>query len=644
MRTTLKRGIGRGAGLNGNGHASLPPGVITPMARYRQPPPPRGGLAARFGKFVGWVIVLLLMLGGGALGGSYLAGHDFVNGLAPRGLLKKAAEKGVDYVAPGKPAVALIIGSDRRYISHGDPGRSDTLMLIRTDPETKMVSMLSFPRDLNVEIHCPGHGTFVAKINAAYSTCGPVGSLETVKALTGVPINYLISVNFIGFVDIVNKLGGVYIDVDRRYFNNHTGPFGYAAINLEPGYQLLNGKDALSFVRYRHTDSDLFRVARQQMFVRSAKDQLRRISTTDYLGIAGAIKRNVQVARSGGHGVDLTTLKNYAFFFHSLPGGHFLQVRIQGIEGGNDLTAPQSDINAAVNQFMHPDVTAAAKANAAALNEKYHPKVTGINPKSVFITVLNGNGVTGAAAVAGTQLHARNYQILQPPSSLQADSPDGWNHVPTRIFYDVSQPKAKASAKQVAKLFSNASTGPLTPRFAPYANGATLVVVVGKSYQGQLIGPSATASTPVPRHQTPHTIRYPGASLSLMRSIRRRVPFRVEYPTVIDRSSRVDPEPPNPRVYTLLGHRAIRLVFTTGVPGQYWGVEETNWNNAPALAEKNFHRSFGGRKFIFYYSGANLHMVVLKEFGATYWVVNTLDDALSNETMIAIARGLRPLS
>jgi hypothetical protein len=132
-------------------------------------------------------------------------------------------------------------------------------------------------------------------------------------------------------------------------------------------------------------------------------------------------------------------------------------------------------------------------------------------------------------------------------------------------------------------------------------------------------------------------------TLPLMRAIRRKLPFRVEYPAVIDRSSRVDPEPPNPRVYTVQGHKMARLVFTTGVNGQYWGIQEMNWGGAPALSEKNFIRHFGHRTFEFFYSGSNLHMVVLKENGATYWVVNTLDDALSPETMIAIARGLRPL-
>ena len=641
MRTTLKRGIGRGAGANGNGHVSLPPGALTPVARYRQPVAPRRSWGRRLGTFLFWVFLLALMVAGGAAGGLYLYGHDFAQATSPHSRAMKRAAKQLDYVSPDKPAVALVMGSDHRYVDGKDPGRSDTLMLIRTDPSTHTVSMLSFPRDLSVEIHCPGRGTFVAKINAAYATCGPSGPLETVKALTNIPINYLINVNFVGFIQVVNKLGGVYIDVDRRYFNNHTGPTGFAAINLEPGYQKLNGKQALDFVRYRHTDSDFYRVARQQMFVRAAKEQMARFSKFHVPGLLKAIKQNVEVGRSGGRGVDLSTMVNYALFFHGLPGGHFVQVRIQGLEGQTDVTTAPQNITDAVNQFMNPDVAAPEKANAAALNEKYKPKITGIKPSSIFVTVLNGNGVTGAAAVAGNQLKQRGYQILQPPDSLQADSPDGWNHSRTRLFYDAARARSKAAARQVAKLFSNTSIGPLTPRFRPYANGAMLVAVVGKSYQGSLVGASPVTQTL--RHQAPQTSFLPTATRSLMRGIKRKVPFKVEYPAVIERGSRVDYEQPNPRVYTISGHKAVRLVFGTGAPGEYWGIQETNWSSAPALSEKNFIRHFGHRTFEFFYSGSHLHMVVLREHGATYWVVNTLIDSLSNETMIAIARGLRPL-
>src|SRR5438552_16119662 len=184
------------------------------------------------------------------------------------------------------------------------------MMLTATAPRNHTVALLSRPRDMRVAIHCPGRSVWYDKINAAYPTCGPLGSLETVKALTNVQIDYLLSVNFLGFIQVVDKLGGVYMDVDRRYFNNHRVPTGYAGINLEAGYQRLSGKQALDFVRYRHTDSDLFRVIRQQEFVRAAKEQLGRYSKFHVSSLLGAIKKNVEVGRAGGRGDDLSTMLN----------------------------------------------------------------------------------------------------------------------------------------------------------------------------------------------------------------------------------------------------------------------------------------------------------------------------------------------
>jgi hypothetical protein len=84
-------------------------------------------------------------------------------------------------------------------------------------------------------------------------------------------------------------------------------------------------------------------------------------------------------------------------------------------------------------------------------------------------------------------------------------------------------------------------------------------------------------------------------------------------------------------------------VFRTGIAGDFWGVQETDWDDAPVLGDRSFTRYLGGRRYDLYYSGRHLHMVVLHTKEASYWVVNTLVDSLSNETMLAIARGLKPL-
>ena len=173
----------------------------------------------------------------------------------------------------------LVIGSDKRANEAEDPGRSDTTMLVRLDPDKGLISMMSIPRDLKVEI--PGYGT--GKFNEAYSYGGTKLTLRTVKALTGMPINHVVNVDFLGFAQGVYAIGCVYTDVDRRYYHSNEGvppSEQYAEINIQPGYQLMCGKQALDYVRYRHTDTDIVRSARQQDFLSAARS---RISVKDIL-------------------------------------------------------------------------------------------------------------------------------------------------------------------------------------------------------------------------------------------------------------------------------------------------------------------------------------------------------------------------
>jgi len=178
----------------------------------------------------------------------------------------------LDDVDIGEPQTILLLGSDRRFADIGKVRpRSDTILLVRLNPDKHATAIMSLPRDLRVEV--PGHGT--RRINEAFHLGGAKLTIRTVQEFLSIPVNHVINVNFGGFRRAVNRLGCVFADIDRRYFNDNRGPEpDYAVIDLKPGYQKLCGQDALDFVRYRHEDSDFVRAARQQEFLRQAKQQV----------------------------------------------------------------------------------------------------------------------------------------------------------------------------------------------------------------------------------------------------------------------------------------------------------------------------------------------------------------------------------
>jgi LCP family protein required for cell wall assembly len=644
MRTTLKRGVGRAAGADGNGKAVLPPGTISAIARYRQPPPP--GITG-FGilrRFLLGTLIVLSSIGLGIGGGAYLWFHQSVVDVQSHPDLKKVQQE-LDIPVANHPAIALVIGYDhRRGIESAGPSRSDTVMLIRADPIEKTISLLSFPRDLLVPIYCGATPITTDRINSAYTRCQAKGTLDTVRHLTGLPINYVITVDFHGFKQVVDKLGGVWMDVDRRYYNRNTGASydDYANINLQPGYQLLSGQQALDFVRFRHTDDDFHRLARQQEFVRSVKEQIsRNLSLFDVPSIVNDIVKNIEVV-AGGHKLSGSNVVTWAFFAKNLPGGHFFQPKIQNVTGYAELTASQSSIQQAVNEFENPDVQSSKAANAAALGRKLKQKAP--PPSSVTVTVLNGNGVAGAAANASFVLGQRGYRTVPPPNNLEPNTPSQ-NYFHSKIYYDPAQPRAKAAATALQSLMQPADVVklPRAPWLLSLDPGSMLMVVLGSTFHGDIAQPVVTQT---PKHQ-PAFVRYdPSQALRLLQPLRSKLPFTLEVPTVLEGNSYPDTLPSDKpvRYYYIQGHhKAVRLVFHTGA-GEFWGVEEADWADAPVLGDRSFRHDLNGREFDLYYSGSHLHMVVLKANGATYWVVNTLLDSLSNETMLAIAKGLKPLT
>jgi len=649
MRTTLKRGVGRAGAPNGSGKAVLPPAAQTPVAVYRTPEPPQrsGWQAAR--RYLGWFLVAAAMIGAGVLGGAYLYFHESVAQIRAHSVDVKTAQRRLSIPLPGQAAIALVIGYDHRANEgNGAPSRSDTLMLLRADPQTKSISMLSLPRDLVVRVTCPGRGSTTQKINYAYAWCGSKGTIETVKELTGLPINYLITVNFRGFKQVVNRLGGVWIDVDHRYFNDQGGPNGYATINLQPGYQRLDGGRALDYVRFRHTDSDFFRVARQQQFVKAVRYQLKhKFNVATLPSLVNALTHNVEVGVGGSGQLSGATILSYANFILGLPAGGFFQAKIDNATGYADVRASTSSIQAAVQEFANPDIGAAdAAATAGGLAARPKPARPGARkpaapaaplPQNTTLTVLNGNGIAGSASNASYLLGQRSYKVVLPATGRPANAPN-WNFFRTKVFFDEGQTGSKLVAATVANLFGSADVEQLPADIAALSGGAMITVVVGATFHNALANVTPVRRTP--QRQAPAVRDVSSEAASHLRGI--KAPFRLLAPTTIDTSSRFSGSTPVRSYQLNRGHRAVRLVFLQG-SGQYWGIQETDWTTAPILADRSFRRVVSGRIYDLYYSGPHLHMVVLRWGGASYWVVNTLLDNISNETLFAIAKGLKPV-
>ena len=160
------------------------------------------------------------------------------------------------------PQISLIMGSDSRGANAITGARSDSILLVRTDPSNHLISMLSIPRDLDVPI--PGHGT--NKINASFAFGGPPLLIRTVDGFTGLGVNHMVLVDFTGFKDLIDSLGGVTIYNPYKVVSSQ--PFDGLIWHFAKGTIHLDGRHALAYARIRHTtnprDSDITRTERQQ--------------------------------------------------------------------------------------------------------------------------------------------------------------------------------------------------------------------------------------------------------------------------------------------------------------------------------------------------------------------------------------------
>ena len=287
------------------------------------------------------------------------------------------------YLTPAKAGAAqtiLVIGDDHigpttTYSTGAEQTvngyhylHADTFMLVRMDPSQDQTSIISIPRDLLVSFSYHGHH-YTDKFNSTYSIGGPdLVKKVALATLPGIAINHVIDFNFASFLGLVDAISCVYVDVDQRYLNDSDPTYQF--INIQPGYQRLCGNKALSYVRYRHTDSDFVRVARQQDFIRQAKEQL---------GAWGFVSKYDQLAKAFGRAVwtdirsstSVAQLLELAFFSLSRP---VRQVPFQventafpiSTSAGTELTVTSTPakIHASVDDllYVHPKTAIPALA------------------------------------------------------------------------------------------------------------------------------------------------------------------------------------------------------------------------------------------------------------------------------------------
>jgi LCP family protein required for cell wall assembly len=663
MRTTLKRGIGQAAGLNGNGHSAVPP-LFGPIARYRQPEPPRRSVIGLILRGFGWLVLAAVVVASGVGGGLYLYTHETLASISTKTKVIRITDKGLKPIpSPSSPAIALVAGYDVRGKTSGaNPyagSNSDTLMLLRADPRTDTLSLLSFPRDLMVNIYCHGDTVYTQdRINSAWGHCsnGPAASLDTIHHLTGLNINYFITLDFHAFKQLVNNLHGVYMNVDRRYYIPlHTG---VSAINLHPGYQKLDGGQALSYVRYRHTDSDIYRTGRQQLFIEALKSRLRTAISpssvlTEVPKLIGVLKRNIEIGKAGGGAVDLGELTKYLGLLYHLPPGHLFRNAIPlndfhyfTTSAGADVeSAPPSAIAAAVHSFLNPDVRDVQAVNTQFGGRPTTPKKTKqhkLPTSQVSVLVLNGGTVAGEATNTTYLLTRRGYATRTLPAGNEANAPKVQRD--TTIYYDPVQPNGKQAAQQLRPLFgANAHVEQMSQAIGGVARRAgnpLTVVTIGTSFPGRLV-------VPRPRKVLPKLPPQVSNGAAMTAPALRRVYDQVHFPLMVPHkiaAGSVLSDSEGVRGFKpLKSQHEVALTFNVAGTFKYWQIEESTWKTAPILQNPSFTLYHHGQRYQVYTTGGAVQMVALRTPRATYWVSNTILNELSNSTMIAIAESLRPL-
>ncbi|WP_077324552.1 LCP family protein [Virgibacillus siamensis] len=249
------------------------------------------------------LIILVVAIGIYTVFHGYQAAKEAYNSLDRPG--NKSALRD-EAVTVGEDPISLLLMGVETYATHGKNGRADTLVVVTLNPKTDQMTMTSVPRDTRVDLPAEAVGQYAGyhKINAAY-TFGAISgygsnklTVESVEEMLDIPIDGYIAVNFKGFRNIVDALGGVTVDIkkgfwEKNIFNDNK------RIYFKEGKTTLNGEEALAFVRMRKRDVNTVypRDARQRQFIQAAVDKAISVRTLLNLGdISDILGKNTETS------------------------------------------------------------------------------------------------------------------------------------------------------------------------------------------------------------------------------------------------------------------------------------------------------------------------------------------------------------
>lgn len=332
----------------------------------------------------------------------------------------------------------IILGVDRRA---DDVGRSDTLMVASIRQEDDTGALLSLPRDTRVAIKGYGYD----KLNHAYAYGGHELSQSTVEQLIGVPIDRYILIDTKAFERIVDAVGGVDIDVEKRmYYEDPWDDNGGLLIDLYPGEQHMDGDHAIQYVRYRDGEGDIGRIKRQQKFMKAL---LARVLSPDILPklpavaeeIKGAVETDMSMKELISFASILEAVRSHGLKTEMLPGKPAYLADVS--YWMPDVVATRRMVVEDMNVNVTPEMLAAAE-RAAREYEANQPKdmqvmasvdmkkddddknLKPLKPEEISVLVINSSGINGAGAEVADVLRKKGFVI----SSVETGKTSSWEH------------------------------------------------------------------------------------------------------------------------------------------------------------------------------------------------------------------------